>query len=161
MKTLPSADSNGHLLRKIDQAPPSAKLLGQHTDGSHGGCSVCKAPAHAKKAPVHVQRDGSHGGCSVCGMTVDYHTKDRQLHIELPSNLVGPDELEVVVIVTEDGDESRFGADEEAVAILLRDREADWFLPLEVEEPTRITLELTYSEGSVTGSGTVDVPILP
>lgn len=155
MKTLPfKADSHGHLLRETNQEPPSAKLLAQRADGSHGGCSVCKTPAH-------VVKDGSHGGCSVCAMTIDYHTKDRQLHLELPSNLVGPDELEAVVLVTEDGDTRRFAPDEGDVALLLRDRTADWFLPLDVEEPTRITLDLAYSQGEDTGSGTVDVSILP
>lgn len=151
--TLPcSLDRSGQILEEIEDQPPSARHLAKPAGGSHGGCSVCRAAVAEPEERSLVVRPlfaGSHGGCSVCRMTAVYDAGERRIHVELPADAAPPDEMEVTVEVAADGWTRRFRPSDAEVRALLDVREADWFVPLDVSGPARMTLSLSYREGRV------------
>jgi hypothetical protein len=104
--------------------------------------------------PTRAYADGSHGGCSVCRLSAVFDAASRRIHVELPSDTAPPEELEAVIEVDDQGRVRHFRPDPAAVGALLADRQADWFVPVDVLEPTRLTMSLRYREANARAVGT-------
>jgi hypothetical protein len=116
-------------------------------------------------APLLVVADGSNGGCSICGANVSYDGTEGEVHIELPSDVELPSQLDVTVHVTVEGEEQArcYVPDERAVNALLEVGQVDWYLPPDRRpraQVSRVALCFKYaSQDGVRSAGMTDARI--